>query len=153
MFCTECGEEYVEIVNFCSKCGADLTHYLDTNLDLSPSGSLDVFNPSVKKNSTYPPEIGKEDPNRNDSPITGHTLSKNGSTQVNPVNSWQDEKKHLKHVISQLEYENQKLREEKGKLSKTISRGTNPPKKSGLPRPQIKSSESMWTKFKKWYNE
>ncbi|MBI5460293.1 zinc-ribbon domain-containing protein [Methanobacterium sp.] len=153
MFCTECGEEYVEVVNFCSKCGADLTLYPDTNPDLNPSGSLDVVQSSVKKNSINLPEISKEDSIRDDKPMIGHTPGGNESAPENPGNSWEDEKEHMECVISQLEYENQKLREEKEKLTKPRSRGTNPPKKSGLPRPQIKSSESMWNKFKKWYNE
>lgn len=153
MFCTECGEEYVEIVNFCSKCGADLTPYPDTNPDLNPSGPLDVVQSSVKKNSKNLPEISKEDPIRDNKPLISHKPGEKESTPENPGNSWQDEKKHMKHVISQLEYENQKLREEMGKLTNPLSKGTKPPEKSGLPRPQIKSSKSMWNKFKKWYNK
>lgn len=153
MFCTECGEEYREVVNFCSKCGADLTHYINKNPDLNPSEHLDVIKSSVNKNSMNPPVINKEDSVEDDKPMIDQTPRGNESTPENPGNSWQDEKKYMESVISQLEYENQKLREEKEKLTKQRPKRTNPPKKSGLPHPQIKSSESMWNKFKKWYNE
>jgi len=153
MFCTECGEEYMEVVNFCSKCGADLTQYSNTNPDLNSSRPLNVVQSSVKKNSINLPEISKEDSIRDDNPMIDHTPRGNESTPENPGNSWQDEKEYMERVISQLEYENQKLREEKEKLTKQRSKRTNPPKKSGLPRRQIKSSKSMWDKFKKWYNE
>ncbi len=153
MFCTECGEEYVEVVNFCSKCGADLTPYSDTNPDLNHSWSLDTVQSSVNKNSINLPEISKKDPNRDDNPRISHAPGENESTPENPGNLWKDEKEQIKSVISQLEYENQKLREDKEKLSRPLSRSANPPKKSGLPRPQIKPSENIWNKFKRWYNE
>lgn len=152
MFCVGCGKEYSEQVNFCSNCGADLTPYHEKNLGSNSSGLSEVFQSPEKKNPIIEPGINNKNPFKDDHTITGSTNNATGSTSENPEESWQDEKKHMKSVISQLEYENQRLWEEKEKLTKTPPR-SNIPKKSGLPRPQIKSSESMWNKFKKWYNE
>lgn len=151
MFCVECGEEYSEQVNFCSKCGADLTPYHEKNFESKNPGLSEVFQSSKKKTPIIEQGMSNKNPINEDHTITGGTNNATRSTSGNTEESWQDEKEHMKSVISQLEYENQILWEEKEKLTNP-TRSKNP-KKSGLPRPQIKSSDNMWNKFKKWYNE
>lgn len=152
MFCVECGKEYSEQVKFCSNCGANLTQYHEKDSNLNHSGFSKVNQSLANKNPIIDPVISKENSVMNNQTRIDHTDNETESTTPNPENSWQDEKENMKSVISQLEYENRILWEENEKLTKPPTRNKNP-KKSGLPRPQIKSSESMWSKFKKWYNE
>ena len=49
MFCTECGEELQEDVNFCPNCGTNSTLYPDKESNLNIPGSLEKFQPANKE--------------------------------------------------------------------------------------------------------
>jgi predicted nucleic acid-binding Zn-ribbon protein len=151
MFCTECGEELQEDVNFCPNCGTNSTLYPDKESNLNIPGSLEKFQPANKEDpltgEVFIKNNSQDDPNMID-PSKGTDKS----TTENPEN-WQNEKEHLERIIHQLELENQDLREKLKRTSKPLAKTTAKTRKVGDPTPHEKSADNMWNKFKKWYNE